>query len=216
MNCPDFFNAVQTVTVYDPLADKLGAAKDGIITISYPEVVKLAGHSCPTVAGAYLMTLRGLEALYGDEMPVRGNIVVEMQEDIGDGVCGVTSNVISFITGASGAGTAGDGALNGVPGQGGDGAGAVNSGKTGGAGLANSITGTSIIRGGGGGGVPITIPASAGGSGGSGGGGNGQWHYPATAATDGAANTGSGGGGGSGTSSGHGGSGIVIIRYQFQ
>ncbi len=104
MNCPDFFNAVQTVTVYDPLADKLGAAKDGIITISYPEVVKLAGHSCPTVAGAYLMTLRGLEALYGDEMPVRGNIVVEMQEDIGDGVCGVTSNVISFITGASGAG----------------------------------------------------------------------------------------------------------------
>lgn len=104
MNYPEFFDGVQKVAVYDPLADKLGAAEDGIITISYPEVVKLAGHSCPTVAGAYLMTLRGLEALYGDEMPVRGNIKIEMQQKQDEGVCGVTANVISFITGASGAG----------------------------------------------------------------------------------------------------------------
>jgi len=104
VNYPEFFDTVQTVTVYDPLADKLGAAEDGIITISYPEVVKLAGHSCPTVAGAYLMTLRGLEALYGDEVPVRGNIKIEMQQRQDEGVCGVTANVISFITGASGSG----------------------------------------------------------------------------------------------------------------
>ncbi len=104
MDYPEFFDTVQAVTVYDPLADKLGAAEDGIITISYPDVVKLAGHSCPTVAGAYLMTLRGLEALYGDEMPVRGNIKIEMQQRQDEGVCGVTANVISFITGASGVG----------------------------------------------------------------------------------------------------------------
>lgn len=104
MNYPEFFNNAPSVTVYDPLAGKLGAAKDGVITISYPEVVKLAGHSCPTVAGAYLMTLRGLEALYGNDMPVRGNITVEMQQNQDDGVCGVTANVISFITGAAGSG----------------------------------------------------------------------------------------------------------------
>jgi len=101
VNYPEFFDDVQTVTVYDPLADKLGAAADGIVTITYPDVVKLAGHSCPTVAGAYMMTLSGLEALYGDELPVRGNIKVEMRQSQEEGVCGVTANVMSFITGAS-------------------------------------------------------------------------------------------------------------------
>jgi len=61
----------------------------------------MAGHSCPTVAGAYLMTLAALKELYKDELPVRGNIKVEFKEEIEDGVAGVIATVISVITGAT-------------------------------------------------------------------------------------------------------------------
>ena len=72
--------------------------------IAYIECVKLAGHSCPTVAGAYLMALKGLEALYGTELPQRGSIHVSMNQREEEGVTGVICNVISFIAGANGIG----------------------------------------------------------------------------------------------------------------
>ncbi|MGP1615771.1 MAG: hypothetical protein ACTS5Y_12055, partial [Pollutimonas bauzanensis] len=64
MSHPSFFDTAARITMYDPLAELLGAADKGLIEYSYTEVVKLAGHSCPTVAGAYLMTLRALKHLY--------------------------------------------------------------------------------------------------------------------------------------------------------
>jgi hypothetical protein len=63
--------------------------------------VRLAGHSCPTVAGAYLMTMRALQALYPDELPVRGNLQVEHSGAKDQGTNGVIANVASFITGAA-------------------------------------------------------------------------------------------------------------------
>ena len=98
---PKFYDKVEKIKLYDPLADTLGSFKDGIIKVKYIHVVKFAGHSCPTVAGAYLCTLKGLEALYGDEMPVRGEIKVSFKETVEEGVTGVISNVISNITGAT-------------------------------------------------------------------------------------------------------------------
>src|SRR5690606_9757367 len=59
------------------------------------------GHSCPTVAGAYLMTRNALKKLYGDDLPERGGIKVEFQDDQTNGVTGVIANVISMITGAT-------------------------------------------------------------------------------------------------------------------
>ncbi len=102
MNYPDFYNDVKTITMYDPLSEILVSFDKGIITFSYVDVVKSAGHSCPTVSGAYLMTAKALEALYGDDMPVRGEIKVEFKESIEEGVAGVIGNVISNITGATG------------------------------------------------------------------------------------------------------------------
>jgi microcystin-dependent protein len=103
--------------------------------------------------------------------------------------------------------------------RGGGGAGAGASGSdgnnatSGGAGLANSITGTSVIyAGGGGGGRDYAYGSSS--LGGTGGGGQGGSN--STAATAGTTNTGGGGGGGGwgGFSAGKsGGSGIVIVRY---
>jgi len=102
MTYPDFFNKVEPVRLQDPLSDFLGAFENGEMEISYLDCVKLAGHSCPTVAGAYLMAKKGLEALYGDTLPQRGSIHVSMREDEAEGVTGVICNVISFISGANG------------------------------------------------------------------------------------------------------------------
>ncbi len=101
MHYPQFYDQVEPIVLRDPLAAFLGAFKGGVMQLGYLDVVRLAGHSCPTVAGAYLMARKGLKALYGDELPVRGEIQVEMQEPIDEGVCGVIANVLSFITGAT-------------------------------------------------------------------------------------------------------------------
>lgn len=101
MTYPQFFNNIPTIKLQDELASLLGAFEDGIIEFSYLDLVKSAGHSCPTVLGAYLMTLEGLKALYENEIPNRGNILVEFKESQTMGVAGVIGNVITNITGAT-------------------------------------------------------------------------------------------------------------------
>ncbi len=101
MKYPSFFDQFEKIITYDELAQFLGAAQDGIIDFSYPEIVKTAGHSCGTVAGAYLTALKGLKALYGDDLPRRGEIKVEIQKDPTVDNAGVTGCVLSNITGAT-------------------------------------------------------------------------------------------------------------------
>jgi len=101
MSYPDFFNTIETIKVKDPLSQLLGAFNDGEYEFTYLEIVKAAGHSCPTVAGAYLITQTALRALYGEERAVRGNIKVDFEESLEDGVAGVIGNVVSHITGAT-------------------------------------------------------------------------------------------------------------------
>ena len=104
MNYPSFFDRVEPISLQDPLSNFLGAFVDGKLEITYLDCVKLAGHSCPTVAGAYLMALKGLKSLYPDTLPQRGFVKVEMREGETHGVTGVVCNVIAFIAGAGGAG----------------------------------------------------------------------------------------------------------------
>ena len=101
---PEFFAAVPRITLHDPLAELLGAAENGLIEYGYTDAVKLAGHSCPTVAGAYLMTLRALAKLYPDGHPERGGIRVELKAAQADGTAGVTGAVAGLLTGAAGEG----------------------------------------------------------------------------------------------------------------
>jgi formylmethanofuran dehydrogenase subunit E len=101
MKYPTFFDDVEPIDTKDPLAEILGAMEDGLITYQYVDMVKLAGHSCPTVAGAWLMCKMGLEKLYGSDLPVRGNIKVEMRGALDEGVEGVNGNCIGLITGAA-------------------------------------------------------------------------------------------------------------------
>ena len=101
MTYPDFFDEVPRVSLYDPLAEFLGAAQGGILQYGYIDAVRLAGHSCPTVASAYWSTCKALDFLYPDTMPVRGAIRVEFRQDSASGVTGVIANVVSMLTGAT-------------------------------------------------------------------------------------------------------------------
>lgn len=104
MNHPAFFDQAPVITVHDGLAAFLGACDDGLITYRYIDAVRLAGHSCPTVAGAYLMTRRALAMLYPDQTPERGAVQVRFASSLDEGVTGVIGSVVSLITGAAGLG----------------------------------------------------------------------------------------------------------------
>lgn len=101
---PPFFDAVPALRVLDPLAAFLGAARDGLLEYRYADVVRLAGHSCPTVASAFLATRAALRALYPDTLPRRGEVRVELRDAIEEGVTGVIGSVAGLLTGAAGAG----------------------------------------------------------------------------------------------------------------
>ena len=101
MKYPDFFDKIEPIIVYDDLCKFLGVNEDGVLEFSYADIVKSAGHSCATVAGAYLIAQKGLKALYQDELPERGNIKVELQKAPREENTGVVASVISNITGST-------------------------------------------------------------------------------------------------------------------
>lgn len=104
MSFPPFFDDIPPIVVHDRLAEFLGATEGGIIEYRYTDAVRLAGHSCPTVAGAYLLTHRALAALYPDALPERGDVQVEFRNAQENGVTGVIAAVVGLITGAGGIG----------------------------------------------------------------------------------------------------------------
>lgn len=103
---------MKPIVMRDPLAQFLGAAEGGRLEYAYQDAVKLAGHSCPTVAAAYLATAQALERLYPGQMPERGGIRVELRGALEDGVAGVVASVAGLITGA-----AAEGGFKGIAGR---------------------------------------------------------------------------------------------------
>ncbi|MBW7899707.1 hypothetical protein B188_28180 [Candidatus Brocadiaceae bacterium B188] len=98
-----FFNSVEPIKIKDPLAIALGAMdKNEPFVFTYTDAVKFAGHSCPAVSGAYKLTQLALKSLYGNEIPVRGQIKVTFKEGIDYKVNGPISQVVTLITGAAG------------------------------------------------------------------------------------------------------------------
>ncbi len=101
MKYPEFYKEVETITLSDSLSNLLGAFESGEIEFSYLDIVKSAGHSCPTVAGAYLSVVKALGFLYPEALPTRGGIKVEFRDSEASGVTGVIANVVENITGAT-------------------------------------------------------------------------------------------------------------------
>ena len=98
---PDFFAQAPILHIQDKLAWFLGAADSGLLQYRYADAVKLAGHSCPTVAAAYLMTLAGIKALYGEELAQRGEIEVFFAQSPDSGTTGVMASIVQLLTGAA-------------------------------------------------------------------------------------------------------------------
>ena len=96
-----FFDEIESIFLKDELAKFLGVNEDGIIELTYTDIVKMAGHSCATVAGGYLTALKGLKVLYADEIPKRGEIKVEIKKSPTEDHSGVVGCVLSNITGAT-------------------------------------------------------------------------------------------------------------------
>lgn len=101
MNFPDFYEQAPTVRTRDPFAAMLGASHEGILEYQYVDAVRLAGHSCPTVAGAFLVGRAALNILYPDQPAERGSIAVHMPAPEDDGVTGVMAQVLTLLTGAA-------------------------------------------------------------------------------------------------------------------
>lgn len=101
MSLPAFFAEAPRIQLRDPLAEFLGASDGGLLEYSYADAVRLAGHSCPTVASAYLMARAGLRALYGNTTAVRGAVSVTMNGPEAEGTTGVIAQVFTLITGAA-------------------------------------------------------------------------------------------------------------------
>ncbi|MFC6718835.1 FmdE family protein [Natrialbaceae archaeon GCM10025810] len=97
------YDDIEPIRVRDPVAEALAVLEPGEpFVLTYEDVVTIAGHSCPTTAGAYRIAKAGLEALYPDDLPVRGDVAVTAGGPRDDPAYGVTSRVISYVTGAAG------------------------------------------------------------------------------------------------------------------
>jgi hypothetical protein len=96
-----YITEVPPIMMSDPYFEIFGQT-DGAIPYYYEEAVKLSGHSCGAVSGAWTITRKALEVLYPDgEIPVRGQIAVEAPGAEDEWFVGVFGEVITYITGAA-------------------------------------------------------------------------------------------------------------------
>lgn len=97
---PSYFEKISPIVMQDDLAKTLGSS-NGLFEYRFADAAKGAGHVCPAVAGAWMETRMALQALYGEETPVRGRIHVILKGSEDDGFTGAMANVIGMITGAT-------------------------------------------------------------------------------------------------------------------
>lgn len=108
------YDDVAPIRIRDPVAEALGVLAPGDpFVVDYADAVMVAGHSCPTAAGAYRLTQLALDALYpvthsepdepgaSGELPVRSDIEVLAGGPRDDSTYGVMSRIVSTITGAA-------------------------------------------------------------------------------------------------------------------
>jgi len=99
-----FLADVKPIVMREPLADFLGAFQhhNAMLEYSFEEVVKMAGHACPTVASAFVCCRKALGRLHEGEIPERGNVAVTVHAEADKEAFGVIGEIFAFITGARG------------------------------------------------------------------------------------------------------------------
>lgn len=90
------------INIKEPFAQFLEADKEEFeFQISLLDVVRFAGHACPAMIGAFLISQRAIAELYPESLTlVRGDIKIEINAPVELGATGPISNVFSMIFGA--------------------------------------------------------------------------------------------------------------------
>lgn len=90
------------VSVFEPFSAFLqGSEEESQFQISLLDVVRFAGHACPSIVGAFLISQRAIKELFPvTETCVRGEIAIDIPTGPTQGATGPISNVFSFIFGA--------------------------------------------------------------------------------------------------------------------
>ena len=101
MSTPALFPESPTLTLFDPLGALLGVG-DGHYTYTFNDAVKLAGHACPTVAGAFVTASRALAILFPGETPLRGDVALLVRGAPDQGALGPFSQILTLLTGGAG------------------------------------------------------------------------------------------------------------------
>jgi hypothetical protein len=96
----DYIVKVPPIMMYEPFYKIFGQTTKPV-PYRYEEAVKISGHSCGAIAGAWTIVRKGLEALYPDEIPVRGQIVIYVPGAEDQWHLGVFGEVMTYVTGAA-------------------------------------------------------------------------------------------------------------------
>lgn len=91
-----------TVKIHEPFAEFLMASPPEFqFELSLLDAVRFAGHACPAMVGAFMMSKHAVEKLFPDtNVCERGDVAIELGAGPTDGATGPISNVFSFVFGA--------------------------------------------------------------------------------------------------------------------
>jgi len=101
LNAKSISDSLPTIKCKDHLSQFLSSFDNGVIEYDFEYIAKLTGHACPTVLTAYLSAYTVVKALYGGDMPIRGDIRISLREAKDEGTTGVMASVFNAIFGAS-------------------------------------------------------------------------------------------------------------------
>ena len=97
----EYITQVPPIMMMEPYFEIFGQSQVAV-PYTYENAVKLAGHSCGAVSGAWTIARKALEVLYPNgEIPVRGQIAVEAPGAEDEWFVGVFGEVITYVTGAA-------------------------------------------------------------------------------------------------------------------
>lgn len=101
------------IAVREPFAEFLqGGPEEKAFDLSLLDVVRFAGHACPSMVGAFLVSQRAIKELFPDTgVCVRGEVRIDIPTSADQGATGPIANVFGLIFGAWG--ITGFGGLNG-------------------------------------------------------------------------------------------------------
>ncbi len=90
------------ITVHEPFAEFLMADdREYRFEISLLDIVRFAGHACPSMVGAFLLSQRAIKELFPEtNVCIRGQVTIEIPSPVSQGATGPISNVFSYIFGA--------------------------------------------------------------------------------------------------------------------